>query len=456
MASHALSETPVLLDPLAVLPLALSRRILSSLPADSRGRAACVSLGWRDALADPALWERLYLLPVPAAVWGYTRNDHAVLFGAAIRARGQLRHLDMRNISVQTSSLMKVLAANAESFRMLVVCALPVEPSTPRAYLALDAIVAAAPMLQVLEVSETVTCCWDSASRLMSSAVLRLNSLMVRFDPRNEGPGGLARIGPFTNLLSDLSLQPAVRKVYFCDADLATPQGMSAIVDAVLARRLPELYLYRFTPPHAASLARLFAGDAVAELCFSHQRGFAPLLDAAGAALVGEALRNNTTLTALSLKKSGLFRDGLAAQTLMGALVAHPSLRSISLMCEEGDLPEARGSLFAALIAADAPALQLLDVSCDVLGSKACNCALGDAGLGPLVDALPRNHYLRALNLSYLGISENFARQRLLLSVRLNTGLLKLKIEDHFGHHHPAALEAENLVASRPGAPPRD
>ena len=73
---------------------------------------------------------------------------------------------------------------------------------------------AAAPMLQVLEVSEVVTCDWDTAQRLMSSGLLRLKSLFVYCDPHNDGLGGLARIGPLADALSDVSLQQAVRHAH--------------------------------------------------------------------------------------------------------------------------------------------------------------------------------------------------------------------------------------------------
>jgi hypothetical protein len=186
---------------------------------------------------------------------------------------------------------------------------------------------------------------------------------------------------------------------------------MNSIVNAALTRRIPDLSFRSFSPPHAASLARLLAGGTVTKLCFFVVHRGGALLDTNGALLVGEALRANTTLTALELVVC-------AAEPLLGALVSHSSLRSLTLACDNGGSPEARGALLAALVAANAPALQSLSICC---AKQRCDCKLGDAGLGPLVDALPHNHHLRQLNVSGNGMSEDFARSRLLPAVRSNT-----------------------------------
>jgi hypothetical protein len=82
-----------------------------------------------------------------------------------------------------------------------------------------------------------------------------------------------------------------------------------------------------------------------------------PLCDAAGAALVADALRVNTTLTELLLNSAHLSAD--SAVLLLGALVGHPSLRKLSIT-GNGTAMEDRsavGAAVAALVIADAPAL---------------------------------------------------------------------------------------------------
>jgi hypothetical protein len=62
--------------------------------------------------------------------------------------------------------------------------------------------------------------------------------------------------------------------------------------------------------------------------------------------------------------------------------------------------------------------------------------------LAPIMKALPLNHHLRELNVDYNGMSEAFARKRLLPAVSANTALLVLNC-DH------VAVEAAELVRRR-------
>ncbi len=97
------------------LPLALAQRILVSLPADSRGRAACVCRGWRALLADPALWTRLDV-SLDSGVAG-ALDANTVVRGAARRARGLLHHLNVYRPGKEIARhvLLAVLRANARS-----------------------------------------------------------------------------------------------------------------------------------------------------------------------------------------------------------------------------------------------------------------------------------------------------------------------------------------------------
>jgi hypothetical protein len=96
------------------------------------------------------------------------------------------------------------------------------------------------------------------------------------------------------------------------------------------------------------------------------------------------------------------------------------------------------------LVAANAPALQQLSVSC---------CQLGDAGMGPLVEALRHNTHLRSLYCRCNYTSEAFARDRLLPAVRANTSLRRLAVEPWHGGECPTkkngAREAAALVPWR-------
>jgi hypothetical protein len=164
--------------------------------------------------------------------------------------------------------------------------------------------------------------------------------------------------------------------------------------------------------------------------------------------LVARALRVNTTLTTLVMDGAYFRGHPGVEELLLGALVGHPSLCKLQITGEDmdefdfDDFTEdfsALGAALAALVAADAPALHVLDCAWN---------SLRDSGLAPIVEALTVNRHLRELDLGWNGMSEAFARERLLPAVRANTTLRKLECEAHTWKH-PAAVEAEELVRRR-------
>ncbi len=431
----------------ASLPLPLELRILVALPPDARGRACCVCRAWRDALADPPLWTRLTMSGVDVG-W---QRFFAVLRCAAGRAQGQLRHLDLTQHFVTLDALLPVLTANAGSLREL-----HLESILPR-HAALDVVlpsvvgvVAAAPLLQVL-IAEDTYCDWQDAPRLLRLeppfALLQMRNLLLNFAPRDpfDGAGGMEQVGPSAAALADAALQPALLKLCVEHADTAQPAVMNALVDAALARRLRELKLDRCTRPAAAPLARLLTEGAltVCEFGMPHLGDLItmPLFDAAGAALVADALRVNTTLTKLDLRHALLCADVRVAGSILGALVGHPSLRELSIVHEHPAAEDcsAFGAALAALIAADAPALHVLDCSCN---------SLHDAGLAPIVEALAVNRHLRELDCHNNRMSEAFALERLQPTLRANTTLRSLSCAYNL-RPETAAVEAEELVRRR-------
>jgi hypothetical protein len=427
-------------QPLALvrLPLPLAQRILLALPVDSRARAACVARGWRDALADPALWTRLDLSDVSDV--SRALDGDALLRGAAGRAQGQgLYSLDVSGPRyISPAVLLAVVTANAVSLRELRV--FHIRASGGGVYGGLDAqqLVRAAPMLQALGPT-ALQCSGEEALPLMRAeppwAPLRLSKLSVSF----RDVADVEHAHAFAALLADVALQPALLDLTVYRADTSRPDVLDALVDALLTRRVHTFALHRCTPPAPAPLARLLAGGALTNLSVSHCTA-APLFDAAGAALVAGALRATTALTAFSLVWTGLSRDMPAAATLLGALVGHPSLRALTLCERYAAVPGAPlGAALAALVAADAPALHELDLT---------RTALGDDGLAPLMDALPRNRHLFKLNIDNCRMSDQFARERLLPAVRANNSLRELYYCDSHGFSQDA-LEAQEVVAQR-------
>jgi hypothetical protein len=435
----------------ASLPLPLAQRIFLALPPDTRGRACCVCRAWRDALAEPALWTRLEMSNFAP------RRLLSVLHGAAGRARGQLCALDLSRQHVARDVLLQVLTAYAGSLREVHVGILtadaevtaPLAVTLPRTASVAE-VMAAAPLLQVLKTS--VSGMWETAPRVLRKeppfAALELLNLGVKFSPPYPPSiyGGIERVAPFAAALADAALQPTLSRVSVNCADTAQPAVMGALVDAALARRLRKLTFFSCSPPAAVPLARLLAEGSLAflevGLSFDGEEPL-PVFDAAAAALVADALRINRTLMELRLAYAFLCVDMRVAVLLLGGLVGHPSLRLLRFVGERTTNAEdgsAFGAALAALIAADAAELQVLEC-CD-------NHCLGDAGLAPIVEALALNRHLRKLDVSNTDMSEVFARDRLLPALQqANTTLREFKcVGDESG---PAAAEAERLVRLR-------
>jgi hypothetical protein len=186
------------------------------------------------------------------------------------------------------------------------------------------------------------------------------------------------------------------------------------------------------------ALARLLGGGALRSLGILNDER--PLLDAAAATLLGDALRASLTLNVFLLELSSLWRDPAAAVTVLGAVTAHCSLREVSFFDDPiGDAQDAAGAALGALVAADAPTLLFLDIR---------GCGLQEAALGPLVDALPCNTHLHMLQLGEVTASAAFLRERLLPAVRANTSLTSLEITVT-GEGENEAREAEEIVSSR-------
>ena len=433
------------------LPLPLTQRIFTLLPVDSRARAACVSRAWRDALADPSLWTRLDLSETSGVV---RRIDDDVLRAAAARAHGRLEVLDMGKRA--WAAAREVVAENAASLRELRwLCFQDYtwesdwhRDKTEDGVAELGAALEATPNLRVLE-AQVVTCGWKTARRLL----------------HNEPPFGALRLQHL-----DVDLESADRDVAALVADIAarsvhhplkaltlscsdriplTPDELNTIVTAVLATGLPTLQLCQccLTPAATPALVRLLGCTALTRLHIEQTEPCMVLLDEDSVVLFANGLRANRTLLHLAINGVVWYFPGLAE--MVNALVAHPSLRVLDY--ESNDITEnaseaeravasrAAGVALGALIAANAPLEELHMQFCD----------LGDEGLGPLCDALPRNTRLHTLDISSNGITHAFTAQHLLPAVRANTSLRHLTVIHSYEAWNPAAHEAMALVASR-------
>jgi hypothetical protein len=307
----------------------------------------------------------------------------------------------------------------------------------------LEALLRAAPALHTL--SACAGCTPEQALALLRNeppcGPLRLHTLMV------EGTG-TAEDEAVLSLAAALPAHASLRSLEIHRARLVSDAAFKALIGSSLALQLQSLALEDCVLPlaSASALARLLGGGALIQLNLYRCRGLFD--DAASAAVLAAALRACTTLTSLGLADMGLWRAHLPGAVLLDALTGHPSVQNVRIVVDAADGPEATAAAGAAgaaalgaLVAADAPALTALNTSL---------CELGDAGMGPLVDALPRNTHLRTLDIRNNRISEAFAAQRLLPAVRANNSLRKLGA--FVFPVAPSVAEAEQLVKARAAA----
>jgi hypothetical protein len=362
-----------------------------------------------------------------------------LLRGAAARSGNQLVSLNVSLDDISDVQLLAAVAANGGTLRELCV-GLSWHELMVTAHMA-EAFLRAAPQLRVLHAG---VLCMDvaTARRVLLGA--------PPFGPLRLTQLGLVMEGAAPDEL--LALAPAeLHALYVADAPLDAPAALDAFVDAVHAHGITSLGLANcgLSPASAPALARLLAGGLQELEVYAYGQ---TLLDAPATGLLANALRASSTLTSLLFDDTGVWDDTALAAVLLAALTAHPTLRELLLRgnpCQWA-ARAAAGRALGALVAANAPALEILDVTA---------CDLRDAGLRALVDALPGNTHLRSLNCRHTGMSVAFARERLLPAVRANSSLRSLAFKDEEDEEAEGAepalavlREVHALVAARDAA----
>ena len=429
----------------ASLPHAVALQIFALLPADARARAGIVCRAWRAAVAEPSLWTRLDLShargvkqPVSAAV----------LRGAAALARGALEVLVLDGGDMTQDArleVVEVVAANAGSLRELSCC------FDNAVLLAgwVEELALAAPRLRLFA-ADTAASVADANRMLRNEApfgALRMRHLWVEEEEEDADQDDVDEI----TVLELAAAMPGHAWLQRFDLEgvvLDTPAALDAITAAALTCRLQHLILIRcnLSPASVPALARLICGGALK--CFEIDNDCIQLLDEPVGVQLAAAIAASRTLTRFTLTDVLFWDNADAATAVMRALTGHPSVRELALDCNDVRDAAAAGAALGALVAANAPALQELDLH---------SCNLGDAGLGPLMDALLQNTHLRVLDCSNTGMSEEFARDCFLPAVQANTSLRKLAASEWWGGEEdgdapPELLEAEALVAARSAA----
>jgi hypothetical protein len=425
---------------LSPLPHTLALVILGLLPVDCRLRCAEVSRAWRAALLERGLWLRLNLSAATGGISPTYAGSNALLQAAAARAGGQLHALDVGDCWYTHEALLPVITSNAGALRELRDLSCRIDDHVK---MFLDA----APQLVAYEAHVASDDGFSEARRML----------------RNEGAYGPLRLyrlcladenydyedAEVLAFAAELAAHTSLQRVELVYVPFTAPGALDALVDAALTLQMSEVALYCCAIPMQAApaLTRLVTGGTrLAKLAIeTHEK----LLDTPTAAALGSALRASSTLKTVHLL-CDLWTEPAAAVALLGALLGHPSVEAVHLGYNHVDATRraAAGAALAALVAANAPALRELIVH---------HCSLGDAGLGPVLDALTRNTHLRKLDVTDNQLTEAFARDRLLPAVHVNVSLRRLITTltydlDIAGDAAVFLRQAEAHVAARRGA----
>ena len=420
------------------LPHAVALQIFAAIPPAARARAALVSRAWRDGIAEPSVWTRLDL----SRARGGAVTD-AALRGAVARARGQLTVLAVEcaeGAEVSQNALMEVLTAHVGSLRELHLCA-DDEGSRIFSVAYVERLVRAAPQLRVFRADVQATLA--GAARLLRKEApfeaLQLNFVEIEEDGiLNDDAAVLA-------LAAALAQHTTLRDLSVIGVSLQTPAVMDAVAAAVVQNGVPFLTIERcgLVPTSVPALVRLMRSRTLKTLSLDNSDG--QVFTAPEALQLADAIAAHRTLRRLNFFGVQFWRDPVAAAAMMRAATGHPSLRSLSVSSNDPPDPVAAGAALGALVAANTPALSELHLR----GSE-----LGDAGMLPMLMALPQNKYLQLLRCFDTGMSEAFARDVFLPAVGANTSLLILEASEGWGGEGggappPEVLAAEEFVAAR-------
>ena len=412
------------------LPLDFVALVLMRLPLDARLRAREVSRGWRALLNELRFWLVLDFSPGSGVVARLTR---ALLFAAGERARGHLHTLDLTgaNHSLDPEHLVQFVAAHGQSLRTVTT---PVQRP-----LNADQVTRLCCSASLCTLRCFVSCDVAEALPLLRCevpfALLHFVHLLVHNFHHNQQTvlELVAALPSHSGKIKGLTVHEA-------------PLRNIATADALM-RRIAEVRVSNvafmdcnFVPASLPGLTRLIQAGCLETVSIENSR---TALFEAGPEFTTfcHALRNST-LQALELRSCGLWRDFAIAGELLVSLLGHPTLRELDLNYDRvGDTDDAK------LAAAGEQLASLITHNTALEKLECYGNYLGQAGLAPIFEALPRSSTLKELTFWHETISREFARDVILPAVRANSSLQKLS----FGHDMPLLelTEAHAIVAAR-------
>ena len=429
---NTLAEQPLL----GCLDVEVAAQLLMCLPLDARLRAREVSRGWRALLNEPRFWTVLDFSLGSGVV---ARMSRALLFAAGERGRGHLHKLELSGDEYfWAEDLVQFAAVHGQNWRSVT-----------------------APESLWLHADQVTRLC-RSAPFCTLRCYVKCSAAEALPLLRCEAPCALLhifklKVGEFNNNQRVLDFAAALLshsgKIKELIVRCGFRVGAHAVADALMrgiaeARVSDVSFDSSFlTPASLPGLTRLLQAGCLEKLEILNF--VALFVEGPDLTAFCHALRS-CRLHVLKLNFCEVWLRPAVAVELMVALVGHQTLRELSLSGNtmrdnRDDTRRAAGEQLAFLINHNS-ALQQLDLSLN---------RLGEAGLAPILEALPRSSTLKELVYSvgrYETISREFARDVILPAVRANTSLRALRFghdEDHDDETLPEFVEAQAIVDAR-------
>jgi len=418
------------------LPNELVLSIFALLPYKTRARACLINTSWLSAACSPRLWENLDL-----AFTTVGEVSDGALLGAARKALGRLRSLDLSGQRrITRPALVRALEGNAATLSELRLSWL--SNALPK-LTDLVELANAAPQLTTMLAS--LECPHDQAGQVLrregAFAPVQLHTLKVDARPGGIPPPGL---GALQALMAAVGAHAGPGGVGLAKLDLINfplhEQGaLATVVDTVLATpSITALWLAgnQLSPASVPLLARV-----IPKLeSFYINNGFVHLLDPDTAPLFAAALKEAPRLQALMLVAAGTFRHAGVYRPVFDALTNHPTLVKLFLgKHDAGEHAAEVGRLLGGMVAANAPALQVLSVR---------DMGLGDPNLVPLTEALRlHNKVMLEVACGGNGMSNTFADAHMLPAARACRTLRRLALGFTEPDIEPGSVRPRNSPA---------